>query len=115
MTSPDMLRDVIREVVRDVIREVIAEEMAAIAASQAPTGATPARHRQVSPPAPPPAQRMRVSTDVLVERGALTERHVRSIGDAKAITIGSKVVITPLARERARTMGIEIIRVSLEG
>jgi hypothetical protein len=40
---------------------------------------------------------------------------VRSAGDAKAITIGSKVVITPLARERARTMGIEIIRVSVKG
>lgn len=117
MTSPDMLRDVIREVVRDVIREVIAEEMAAIAASQAPTGAAQTRRGsgRTSTPTPTSAQRARVSSDVIVERGALTERHVRSVGDATTITIGSKVVITPLARERARTMGIEIIRVSLEG
>lgn len=107
MTSPDMLREVIREVVRDVIREVIAEEMAAVAASPTRSSgprATPARLSSAAP-----------RHDVIVERGALTERHVRSVGDAKAITIGSKVVITPLARERARTMGIEIIRVSLEG
>lgn len=103
MSTPDMMREVIREVVREVIREVIAEEMAAVAASpasatkQAPTVATHERD------------------GVVIARGALTERHVRSAGDAKAITIGHKVVITPLARERARTMGIEIIRVSVEG
>ena len=107
MTSPDMLREVIREVVRDVIREVIAEEMAVIAATQSvPAKPTTAR------PAP---QARAGSNGVLLESGALTERHVRSVGDTKTITIGRKVVITPLARERARTMGIEIIRVSVEG
>ncbi|MFM8772459.1 MAG: hypothetical protein ACKOFP_01215 [Actinomycetota bacterium] len=109
MTSPDMLREVIREVVRDVIREVIAEEMAAVALSQA------SGTNHASPRATQPAPRASVPTGVLLDRGALTERHVRSAGDAKSITIGSKVVITPLARERARTMGIEIIRVSVEG
>ena len=108
MTTPDMMRDVIREVVRDVIREVIAEEMAAVAATQvvAPKPPAPKHSPSVAPQA---------NGDVVIARGALTERHVRSAGDAKAITIGSKVVITPLARERARTMGIEIIRVSVEG
>lgn len=109
MTSPDMLREVIREVVRDVIREVIAEEMAAVALSQA-SGTSHASSRATQP-----APRASVPTGVLLDRGALTERHVRSAGDAKSISIGSKVVITPLARERARTMGIEIIRVSVEG
>ncbi len=112
MTHPDMLRDVIREVVRDVIREVIAEEMAAIAASQAP--AAQARTTKVRP-SPTRSTHTTAPTGVVVERGALTERHVRSAGDVEVITIGSKVVITPLARERARTIGIEIIRVSLEG
>ena len=111
MTSPDMMREVIREVVRDVIREVIAEEMAAVAATQ---GTTP---RPASAPraAPVTSAAPQSGDGVIVARGALTERHVRSAGDAKTITIGGKVVITPLARERARTMGIEIIRVSLEG
>ncbi|MBU6311023.1 MAG: hypothetical protein KGN38_00670 [Actinomycetales bacterium] len=108
MTTPDMMRDVIREVVRDVIREVIAEEMAAVAATQVVAPKLPA-------PKPSPSVAPQANGDVVIARGALTERHVRSAGDAKAITIGSKVVITPLARERARTMGIEIIRVSVEG
>ena len=116
MTSPDMLREVIREVVRDVIREVIAEEMAAVALSQASgTNHASPRATQPAPRATPPTPRASVPTGVLLDRGALTERHVRSAGDAKSITIGSKVVITPLARERARTRGIEIIRVSVEG
>lgn len=108
MTTPDMMRDVIREVVRDVIREVIAEEMAAVAATQVVAPKLPA-------PKPSPSGAPQADRDFVIARGALTERHVRSAGDAKAITIGSKVVITPLARERARTMGIEIIRVSVEG
>ena len=108
MTTPDMMRDVIREVVRDVIREVIAEEMAAVAATQVVAPKLPA-------PKPSPSVAPQADGDVVIARGALTERHVRSAGDAKTITIGGKVVITPLARERARTMGIEIIRVSLEG
>lgn len=111
MTSPDMLREVIREVVRDVIREVIAEEMAVAAVALSQASGT----NHASPRATQPAPRASVPTGVLLDRGALTERHVRSAGDAKSITIGSKVVITPLARERARTMGIEIIRVSVEG
>ncbi|MFM7599267.1 MAG: hypothetical protein ACKO70_13015 [Actinomycetota bacterium] len=118
MTSPDMLREVIREVVRDVIREVIAEEMAvaAVALSQASgTNHASPRATQPAPRATQPTPRASVPTGVLLDRGALTERHVRSAGDAKSISIGSKVVITPLARERARTMGIEIIRVSVEG
>ena len=111
MTTPDMMREVIREVVRDVIREVIAEEMAAVAATQG------AMRKPAPAPraAPVPSAAPQASDEVIIARGALTERHVRSAGDAKVITIGSKVVITPLARERARTMGIEIIRVSVEG
>jgi len=46
-----------------------------------------------------------------IERGALTERHVTAAGQSGAvITITSKVVITPLARERARALGVEIRR-----
>lgn len=45
------------------------------------------------------------------ERGALTERHVQAAAKAEAtIHITSRVVITPLARERARSLGIEIHR-----
>jgi hypothetical protein len=46
-----------------------------------------------------------------IERGALTERHVRAAGPKTTITIGRAVVITPLARERAKAMDVEIIRI----
>ena len=99
-TSPEAMREVIREIVRDVIREVVAEEMAAMAVTK-PGGNVVSISRTASSP----------SSAVGVERGALTERHVRALGDARTITIGARVVITPLARERARAMGVEIIRV----
>lgn len=46
-----------------------------------------------------------------VERGALTERHVRAAGQQGAsIHISRRVVVTPLAKERARAMGVEIVK-----
>jgi hypothetical protein len=45
------------------------------------------------------------------ERGALTERHVRAAGQADAtIIITERVVVTPLAKERARAMGVTITK-----
>lgn len=45
------------------------------------------------------------------ERGALTERHVRAAGQAEAtIIITERVVVTPLAKERARAMGVTITK-----
>lgn len=45
------------------------------------------------------------------ERGALTERHVRAAGQAGAtIIITERVVVTPLAKERARAMGVTITK-----
>jgi hypothetical protein len=98
--SNDLLREVIRDVVREVIREVVAEEIAA-ASSRQPTSALPAIRRTQAPPTRPEAH---------LVRGALTERHVRAVGPAGTITIGRAVVVTPLAKERARAMGVEIIR-----
>lgn len=47
-----------------------------------------------------------------LDRGALTERHVRAAGQAGAtvITISARVVVTPLAKERARAMGVTIVK-----
>lgn len=46
-----------------------------------------------------------------VERGALTERHVRAAGQQGAtIVISRRVVVTPLAKERARAMGVAIVK-----
>jgi len=47
----------------------------------------------------------------VVEQGVLTERKVIAASKAgSAIVVTSKVVITPLARERARALGVEIQR-----
>ncbi|MEI6360945.1 MAG: hypothetical protein WCP95_02320 [Actinomycetes bacterium] len=99
--SNDLLREVIRDVVREVIREVVAEEMAAAALTRT---VSPSAHRS-----PPTAGT--VSSGTRVDRGALTERHVRAAGPKTTITIGRTVVITPLAKERAKSMGVEIIRI----
>jgi len=46
-----------------------------------------------------------------LERGALTERHVRAAGQQGAVIhITGRVVVTPLAKERARAMGVQIVK-----
>jgi hypothetical protein len=44
-----------------------------------------------------------------VERGAVTERAVlKAAKDGKRLVLGPKAVLTPLARDRARVLGVEI-------
>lgn len=105
--SPDAMRQVIREIVREVIREVVAEEMAAGSVVERPAN-PPGRveHRSAG------AALAGASSDALhVSTGALTERHLRALGDTATIRIGRRVVITPLARDWARSRGIDIIRI----
>jgi len=105
--SAEAMRQVIREIVREVIREVVVEEMALGTVAERP--ASPAR-RPEAPTAGAPAPA--TSSDALhVASGALTERHLRAMGDAGTIRIGRRVVITPLARDWARSQGIDIIRI----
>jgi hypothetical protein len=48
---------------------------------------------------------------VRVDRGAVTERIVKQAADAGArLVLAPRAVITPLARERARALGVEIER-----
>ena len=55
------------------------------------------------PPAPPDVTR--------VERGAVTERVVAKAAAAGSrLVIGPRAVLTPLARDRARVLGVEIER-----
>jgi len=45
------------------------------------------------------------------ERGALTERHVRAAAQAGvSIVITGRVAVTPLAKDRARAMGVTIVK-----
>jgi hypothetical protein len=46
---------------------------------------------------------------IRVERGAVTERTVvRAAADGARLVIGAKAVLTPLARDKARVLGVEI-------
>jgi len=45
-----------------------------------------------------------------VERGAVLERHVKAAAAAgSALVVGPRAVLTPLARERARASGVELV------
>jgi hypothetical protein len=55
-----------------------------------------------APPGPAPID---------VERGAVTERVIQRAGrEQRPLRIGPRAVITPLARDRARALGVEIHR-----
>jgi len=98
--SSELLREVIREVVRDVLKEVIAEEISA------------ALHSGALKPEARDAARATASVKHHVTRGALTERQVRAAEvDGSTIWITRRVVVTPLARDRAKSSGIDIIRI----
>ena len=46
---------------------------------------------------------------VRVERGAVTERTVvKAAADGARLVVGAKAVLTPLARDKARVLGVEI-------
>jgi hypothetical protein len=48
---------------------------------------------------------------VRIDRGAVTERHVRDAASTgSSIHLGRKAVLTPLARDRARADGVEITK-----
>jgi hypothetical protein len=46
---------------------------------------------------------------VRIERGAVTERAVlKAAADGARLLLGRRAVMTPLARDKARSMGVEI-------
>jgi hypothetical protein len=73
----------------------------AASAGAAPAGAAPAG----AAPLPRPAAEHRIDT------GAVSERHVRAAERAGArLVLGPRAVLTPLARDRVRASGVEIVR-----
>ena len=47
--------------------------------------------------------------ELRIEKGAVTERHVREAADSGArIVLAPRAVLTPMARDRARSLGVEI-------
>jgi hypothetical protein len=97
--SPDELRALVREVLRDELRGLIREALrdalpaAAAAAAAANGSASASASRKV--------QR--------VEKGAVTERIVAAAArDGAALVLGPRAVLTPLARDKARALGVPV-------
>lgn len=59
-----------------------------------------------APPEPPGS-----APGHVVERGAVTERHVRAAEAAGGrLLLGPRAVLTPLARDRVRASGVQVVR-----
>ncbi|HET7901575.1 MAG TPA: hypothetical protein VFL59_10340 [Candidatus Nanopelagicales bacterium] len=136
MNAPSPEQDLLRQMVRQVLQEIVPATTAGAGATDAVepvsvtcdaeltafarkvAGATPEVRDAIlagrttfrlTPAAGAPAP---ASTAVVhVEKGAVTERHVREAKVAGArLVLGRRAVLTPLARDRARTAGVEIMR-----
>lgn len=56
------------------------------------------------------------STVVVVEKGAVTEAMVRKAAESgAALHLGPRAVLTSLAKDKARAMGVEIVKTSPNG
>ncbi|MEI2811057.1 MAG: hypothetical protein V9F00_12930 [Nocardioides sp.] len=108
-----LMRELIREVLRDLVREEVQRVLAdlggdirRIPSSLSPAGPSAGPGRVGQPRAaagtPDPGTR--------VERGPLTERLVEAARDAGEIRVARGVAITPLAKDRARALGVLIVR-----
>jgi len=70
-------------------------------------------HPPGSPPpsrsTPPAAQSHERGSVVRVDRGAVTERAVKmAAADGNRLVVGRRAVLTPLARDKARSLGVVI-------
>jgi hypothetical protein len=89
--GPDELRALVREVLRDelraVVREVLRDGLPAAAAGSGNGTGTVQR----------------------IEKGAVTERMVAAAAKAgAALVLGPRAVLTPLARDKARALGVPV-------
>jgi hypothetical protein len=91
LPGPDELRALVREVLRDelraVVREVLRDGLPAAAAGSGNGNGTVQR----------------------IEQGAVTERMVAAAAKAgAALVLGPRAVLTPLARDKARALGVPV-------
>jgi hypothetical protein len=128
----DLLRQMVRQVLADVVPQTMSlassddvsissdadlqafarriasatqSERDAIVAGSRTFRLTGGGPQQGSAPAVP------TSAVVRVDKGAVTERHVRQAADSGAVLVlGKRAVLTPLARDRARAAGVKITK-----
>lgn len=114
-----MLRELVRELLREVIREELAAALADVRGGEAHRGGggAPFAGRATSagtPTGAPAGARPGVASSAHhIERGAVTERAVNAAAaDGARLVIGPRAVLTPLAKDRARVLGVVIERSS---
>jgi hypothetical protein len=62
-------------------------------------------------PAQPAAAQTAAAPVVRVDRGAITERTVKkAAADGARLVVGPRAVLTPLARDKARSLGVQVER-----
>ncbi len=135
----DSERDLLRQMVQQVLHEVVPQSMAAAAPSadevvvltnDAELAAfvrriavlcddpadrealrSGSRRFRIAGHAPATADVPAAVPVVRVDKGAVTERHVREAAAASAdLVLGRGAVLTPLARDRARASGVRITK-----
>ncbi len=106
------------EFIRDLVRCVADKNVEAMILSDRLNFELNSQKSERSPPAPavraPDRQKgsaRREVADGQLETGVLTESKILALAKTnKRIVISSKVVLTPLAKDRARNVGLEIVR-----
>ena len=89
LPGPDELRALVREVLRDELRALVREAL---------RGALPAA-----------AAGSANGTVQRIEKGTVTERMVAAAAKAgAALVLGPRAVLTPLARDKARALGVPV-------
>jgi hypothetical protein len=97
LPGQDELRALVREVLRDELRGLIREALR----DALPAAAAAAGNGSASASASGKVQR--------VEKGAVTERMVAAAArDGAALVLGPRAVLTPLARDKARALGVPV-------
>ncbi|MFC6237810.1 hypothetical protein [Longivirga aurantiaca] len=138
-TERDLLRQMVRQVLLEVVPQTMAAASASASASDESVVLTndaeleafvrrvavlcedPAerealrsgsrRFRLAGHPAPSTSAPAPAAAVVRVDKGAVTERHVREAAAAGAdLVLGRGAVLTPLARDRARAAGVRITK-----
>jgi len=92
LPGPDELRALVREVLRDELRALVREAL-----------------RDALPTATAAGSGNGTGTVQRVEKGAVTERMVAAAArDGAALVLGPRAVLTPLARDKARALGVPV-------
>ena len=91
LPGPDELRALVREVLRDELRALVREAL------------------RDALPAAAVGSRNGTGTVQRVEKGAVTECMVAAAArDGAALVLGPRAVLTPLARDKARALGVPV-------